>query len=215
MRQLLCLFTAVTLGHADAASLIWTGDPTISFFHSDAEGGATASSTPTGMMGTASCMNAGTSCTFEFDAYRPFTVTKAGNFVVSTSLDAEITALMCVPVLCSTSTFVRGTLSGNGPGLSISKTFHATSQDPELFLSITDASSELITLGLGDYTIEQNFTDIMFASGDNSIDFTANSSIVPTPEPRGYVVFGLVAMLWLRHRRHAISRLRLMSGSPQ
>ena len=183
-------FLAVANANTILPSYEWTGDPT-AVNSSESPGTFTrASGINLGMSIEGSCGSTLGDCEMDFTWSRPFTVTSAGTFVLEGSLGESFFALNCDPACGLEATFtVTGPLQLKG---SKSKT--------------NDSESRLITLGVGDYILSEEFVGSIEASGELTADLNGIFLLVPTPEPRWGFVAGvglLLGGLWLKRRRTA------------
>lgn len=194
---ILLSFTAVL--HADSLppSLVWTGDPTISI----SSGQGFADATPTGINSGFSCFRSGGGCFDEFTIDRGFTVTAPGNFVLTTGIDAHGSEINCNPGGCQPSAKISMSINAGtvilfsgltGQDLSdlASSTNTENCDGPPLFsctadVHISDVKSDILYLGLGDYTLHAIFSTNIESFGDLAAQASFDSSLVPTPEPRG------------------------------
>lgn len=171
----------------------------------------------TGMRISADCFQDYNSCGGDIDAYRGFTVTSAGSFVFTTSVNVETLSNLCDPESCKSIPsatesvdygFNIGDLSGMEPPPA---TYHvydvvtATGYTSPMGADgdWTENTSSEIYLGVGDYVLSVSFIGGASGSGDTSLDFNGTYSLVPTPEPRGDIAVLAIALLilfWLKTR---------------
>lgn len=230
-------------------SLVWTGDPTGGGVFPDCQdgGGTTPEATTNGIDTMAFCLGSAGFNGGEFIVDRTFTVTSPGDFLLSTSVLLSGTGANCYPLGCFSSAqvevseggvtelFLGSVYSGagpvgglSGPSLSGSSTTNCgSSLVCETFLGlypnpIVGNESEVVYLGLGDYTLEQDYT--LFEDGiepSGGGDFNTclvtgslpSSCVFPTPEPRWQIFISLapfIAGIVTRLRSCTRARMRLL-----
>jgi hypothetical protein len=213
--QLLTLALLATTVMADPMPrLVWTGDPIIAGFMTR------GSATQTGMTVKGNCFEPDRGC---FDggitADRPFTVTSPGTFKVIGSEETTALISSCDPNFCFSSAFGAASFSGaitllpTDFGFGFSDNGSAASPNAEVFINLRESQSRIVTLPLGNYTLEESYVETAGGSGDSGFDFALDTSVIPTPEPQGYGVFlgaAFIAMLCWRHRHQPTSQRHLL-----
>lgn len=195
-------------------SLVWTGDPIINpaTLYVDGIGGASGFSTDTGMQVLAGCTGIGDFCGLGFTLSRAFTVTSPGTFVLTSSVENDAEASNCLPFPgCSSEADLSDSVSsfvgvlGMGLGYSPSGSAGPVYAEPiysdgssdynpaEVFLNVNNSQFTILTLGLGDYTLEEDYFGIAQGTGETNISVDGRFSLVPTPEPRGGIAFMIVS----------------------
>ncbi len=210
-------FVAIASADSLPPSLVWTADPIA--YALDTGTGALAEATDTGMTVDGGCVAFGPSCGADFIWYRTFTVTSPGTFVLSASASDELGAFNCwAGGGCASSATVSASftvsdlltfstiLSGSG-----SATNPATCPPIgcQVSLDLTDSETSLITLGVGNYELFETYNGYADASGNLTIDFQGQFSLVPTPEPKADIaVIGLAFAIMLLLKR---TRIRMLT----
>jgi hypothetical protein len=186
-------------GYADPLPpLVWTGGTYIDAspeFPASVDAFATA--TDTGFTVFGYCSDIGNECYSSFDADRTFTVTSPGSFLISGSELTSVSALECDPASCHASSYVSASFDGDiiipfgDDVFEFSGVRSAHSPNFEVTLQFSDAQSDVVRLPLGNYALMEYYSLASYGSGDISMDYHLQDSIVPMPipEPRGYVVF--------------------------
>ena len=217
------------VGYADPISpgaLVWVGTPSVDSWYciscTDTDGSPTANLTGTGLSiegGGYDDFSVSTGYTVSTD----FTVTVAGDFLLSSSVSYSALGTDCSDVRCAPPGYVfTGEFSGNvdisGPDGS-SQPFAASGSappcDPVLgtcFLSLSDTEQAAVDLAVGDYVLGVNYSDTNNSLGDSQTSSKTDISLipapVPTPEPRelGLLLAGMAILFLakvrprLRHR---------------
>jgi hypothetical protein len=119
-------------------------------------------------------------------AFRDFTVTSPGTFVVSGSVNVSMGASNCIPIECNTSSFLifGFSLSNDlSPGIEFGGSDSAFSPNTEVDSSLSDSQSAVIGLAVGDYVLTEDLYGHAIGSGSLGWDFNGDFSLVPTPEP--------------------------------
>lgn len=220
LARLLPLFLlAAFIGRADSVppSYIWTGAP-VAFNDSGGSGGSTSvAATPDGMAVSGGCVLAAASCLAEFEWYRTFAVTSPGDFIFSASGVADASAFVCDPAQCSPAPFVTASFSSAGSYISLDAYASSDSSGcpacTEATEMLSDAGSSVVSLGLGDYVLLENFEGMVSGSGDVSFNFSGDFYLVPTPEPRISIVLGLCVFGVVFWRARSASAVRCRAGS--
>jgi hypothetical protein len=217
-----CLSIAGFLGVASASlvqpNLVWTGDPVASESGvGDIQVSVRASATV--MTVTGSCFIAATSCDANFMWDRPFTVTSPGDFVLSESMQDSILAFNCVPDQCQPTSFASASFSGiSNQGTLLSGSSSGANPGSEVIFSFSNSQSTVLTLGLGDYFLVENYSEIANGSGDISSVLNGDFSLVPMPEPRiaAYILAAaLLGAVWLQARSRPSAVLVKFLFAPQ
>jgi len=211
---LLSCFAGLATADSLPPSLVWTGDP----YSSPSGGilGADANPTDTGMMVYGYCFEEGPSCGGQFFWYRPFTITSPGTFVFSAAVTDELFATNCLQGCApSASVFAMFTVSDQLTDTGLSDSGSASNPgtcDPilgcQVTLNLSDSESSLITLGDGNYALYETYNGYADASGEVSLDFQGEFSLVPTPEPKTNIgIATALAMMLLLKARSGIRML--------
>jgi hypothetical protein len=196
MRFFLFIFISTVLGFADTVppALVWTADPT-------SIGSGSVSPTATGMTFDVSCVTSTPECGIEAVAFRDFTVTAPGEFIVSGSASFEMFAqASCLPSTCTTSAFVSGHFSVDNdlnPGIELGNSGSASTPLLVIDVVLSDSKSAIITLPVGDYVFTEDVGANTLGSGDALGAFSGDFSLVPTPEPRYSFLVLAVAFILL------------------
>jgi hypothetical protein len=198
---LLISLCSVAVANADVVpSFVWDGSPAVYFLGNEAY--ASAAESPTGITISGDSFEPANTDVLEISVFAGLNVTSPGTFFLSASSGTGLEALACDPgSICTPSStasvsanFSESVTAGLGY-LVLSGSGSAASQGTEVFLNLSDAQSESITLGLGDYTLFEEYAGYARASGDVGIDFRDDISLVPAPEPRAGIVLLAMALL--------------------
>jgi hypothetical protein len=221
---LVIFLSAAAMLRADPApSLTWTGGPVLVVAETNNDGpNLSVSGGPD--VDVWSCFSS-SACVDIFQVDQYFTVTSPGIFTLSTSLSADGVAFNCNPGECQPSATMSISLNGDtaifSPDYSTYFSQPFSDSDPETTncngnedgceaeASLSDARSDLVFLGLGNYALEENYDVSGTGSGDLSWGGAFNSSLgpgslIPVPEPRGVAVSAVAFLLlvWLKATRH-------------
>jgi len=199
----LLTFISTALGFAATVppALVWTADPTSI--------GGSVGLTATGITFDVSCVTSTPECGFEAVAFRDFTVTAPGEFIVFGSASFEMYAqASCLPSTCTTSAFVSGRFSVDNdlnPGIGLGNSGSASTPFLVVDLVLSDSELTVITLPVGDYVFTEDVSANTLGSGDSLGAFSGDFSIVPTPEPRYSFLVLAVAFILLAYLRGKIA----------
>lgn len=229
----LCCFGLIGANADTVGVLQWTGDPTIDYC-----AGVWGScqdlilpSDATGISALVSNQAFGQFDGISYVMYRPFTVTSAGGFEITSAASLEGFGEMCGPTgICSN---LNVSLDGNWGGVGIQgagisskavefpdpNPYGALSENvaPAWFpLTAADGSTSIITLDVGTYALYQTVDAYVLASNDPTMTFAFTTDILgvdppaAVPEPNALwasivligVMVGVVCVLRSRDARY-------------
>jgi len=206
--------SAVSLTARADPTYAWTGNPSIPSVacafpdEGPDQGSLGITPTDTGLLISGQCASTfGFGSDVVLSVARAFTVTSPGLFNLSSTATDSFTGSQCMPVHCDFldsgfSLTISDTITISGPtnfSVSFSDSGSALWEVPGVgFLTLSGGQSGLVNLGVGDYTIEQDYSTVNTNYGDAIATESVVSSLtpfVPTPEPRGAIVVLAVAFV--------------------
>jgi hypothetical protein len=227
MKLLLTVFVLFGSAYGDPA-LVWTGDPVITAddiigFQGGYSTNETAHSI-TSNYGCPQAPNPALACMADFTVSRTFTVTSPGLFSLSSFFNVDVSSSDCGPIGCATTEFLQA-FATETDGISGPVSFSESVNNGEsnfascgrqgllgcVSVSFNGSQGNTVNLGLGDYTLDQDFSLTInnFNGAQAEMGAFVNTDLVPavtiesTPEPKStFVAVAILFVVLASVRRH-------------